>query len=233
MHTLMREDGREDAMKLFAALLLAVVLAACNQNSSVERAEPAPQESPQMLELDVVEVDVAAAPQAAPPRAALPVPTAEQQQATQMVLAEGAVPSAVSDVRKAALLEVLGVEVGEDPGQVLNDCGESITLDFYAAQLGGSVGLAFLVALNGAPQADGCYGETGTFFYLYRTQGETYRLILSSGGHLAILETETNGVKDVAVRVPGNDIPAYAWSGSTYKRARVLPDAEFPKSLNR
>lgn len=140
-------------------------------------------------------------------------------------------PAAVSDEERFQAIASLGLEYDAD-GQVLNDCGEAVTPDVHATDLGGAIGRALLVVMKGGPNTASCYGDTGMQFFLLKAEGSGFKQIASGMGHFAPMATEHNGVKDFAVGGPGMEFPVYEWSGRAYVATRQIPDTEFPQSLN-
>jgi hypothetical protein len=117
-------------------------------------------------------------------------------------------------------------------GEVINDCGEATRPDVYVAELGGAVGRALLVVVGGGPTTLTCYGMSGMQFFLLMGEGDGWKTIFSGQGHLAVMESEHHGVRDIAVGGPGFEFPAYEWNGTKYVFGRMIPDGELPASLN-
>ena len=58
--------------------------------------------------------------------------------------------------------------------------------------------------------------------------GDDWRLLLVHQGYLGILDTRTNGARDVALGGPGFSFPVFAWDGANYEPAgRMIPDTDF------
>ncbi len=130
-----------------------------------------------------------------------------------------------------ALLEAMGMPM-DAQGQIVNDCGEKVTPSVHRAPLGGEVGTAWLVVIGGGPNMLTCYGMTGMAITLLRAQGDAYTPIFQGAGHLAIMPTAHEGVKDIAIGGPGFEFPVLRWDGRTYVNDRTISDGEFPQSLN-
>lgn len=146
-------------------------------------------------------------------------------------VAAPAAPAPVTGDERAGATYAIGLKPQPD-GQVMNDCGEAVTPDFYAVELGGDVGRALLVVMKGGPNTLTCYDMTGMQFALLKSKGRVMTNIMSGAGHFAPMETTHQGVKDVAVGGPGFEFPVYEWTGVAYEQARTIPDTEFPASVN-
>ena len=136
----------------------------------------------------------------------------------------------LTDAQLAVVYKVLGF-MPAPGGQVMNDCGEAITPGVYAAELGGEIGRAYLIVMTGGPNTATCYGD-GPAFWLVKTEGDSFRLIFQDRYYFAIMPTEHNGVKDIAVGGPGFEFPVYAWNGTEYVFSRNIKDTEMPAPLN-
>ncbi|HEU4431529.1 MAG TPA: hypothetical protein VFT98_22400 [Myxococcota bacterium] len=134
----------------------------------------------------------------------------------------GAAPAADA----AALLAALGLAPDAD-GRIENECGERVAPRFAPAELGGAVGTARLVAIDGGPHAPTCYGD-GPDLHLLRHDGAAWREIYAARGRmLIVLPTATGGVRDLADGGPGFSFPVWTWDGSAYAPAgRSVADAE-------
>lgn len=116
---------------------------------------------------------------------------------------------------------------------VLNDCDEVVRPDVHAAELGGAVGRAFLIVVGGGPESLTCYGVTGMAIYLLKPEGQGFRTLYSGVGHLVIMPTSHNGVRDILIGGPGLEFPELHWNGSAYQHGGTIPDSqELPPSLN-
>lgn len=126
-----------------------------------------------------------------------------------------AVAGALTDADRAAIL--LSQHLSADAaGQVENECGERVTPQFLPAEMGGAVGNATLLAMGGGPNSTSCYGD-GPGLTLMMRDGASWRAIYSSrGGFLAILPSQTNGVRDIAFAGPGFEHPLHVWNGTTH-----------------
>lgn len=136
-----------------------------------------------------------------------------------------AAAGALTDSDRAAIL--LSQNLSADAsGQVENECGERVTPQFLPAELGGAVGAATLLAMSGGPNSASCYGD-GPGLTLLKHEGAAWRAIYSSrGGFLAILPSQTNGVRDIAFAGPGFEHPLHIWNGTEYAPAgRSVADA--------
>jgi hypothetical protein len=150
-----------------------------------------------------------------------------------VVSAQPAQPSATLEgERLAAALRSLGLQsVGR--GQVVNACDEVVTPEVHAADLGGSVGRAFLIVVGGGPEMLSCYGMTGSAIHLVKPEGQGFRTLYSGVGHLLILATSHRGVRDLAIGGPGFELPVMHWNGDTYVEGGTVRDSEsLPPPLN-
>ncbi len=119
---------------------------------------------------------------------------------------------------EAAILALLNMTADAN-GQVMNECGEAVTPRFQAAELGGDVGTAILLSIEGGRNSAACYGD-GPDLHLMKREGNGFREIYSARGRvLVILPGETNGVRDIADGGPGFSYPLWTWSGSEYAAA--------------
>ena len=130
----------------------------------------------------------------------------------------------------AAIFSALGL-APDAQGQVANECGEKVTPRILAAELGGAVGTAQLVAIEGGPNTAACYGD-GPDLHLMRSQGEGFREIYSARGRmLIILPTPRDGVRDIADGGPGSSFPVWEWNGGEYAPAgREVGDAALSRA---
>jgi hypothetical protein len=102
----------------------------------------------------------------------------------------------------------------------------------HAVELGGEVGRAFLLVIAGGPNSLTCYGMTGMSIFLYRVVGNRFALIHQGFGHLAVLPSEVNGVREIAIGGPGFTFPVLRWNGREFEPWRSISDTGFPASLN-
>ena len=129
------------------------------------------------------------------------------------------------------MIAALGLEAA-DGGMVVNDCGEAVTPELHALDMGGAVGRAPLLAVGRGPETLTCYGMTGMQFHLFRAAGGEVERLHSDFGHFAPMETRHQGVRDFAVGGPGFEFPVMEWNGKASVAGRTIPDTEFPQSLN-
>lgn len=143
-----------------------------------------------------------------------------------------AAAAALSEADRTALLTAINLTPNAE-GQVTNECSELVTPRILPAQLGGAVGTAQVVAIDGGPNMPTCYGDGPDIHVLARI-GDTWRQIYTDrGGGVIVLRTETNGVRDIAAGGPGFSFPVFTWNGNDYVPANRqiadsdLGDAEF------
>jgi hypothetical protein len=140
--------------------------------------------------------------------------------------------SALDAGRLEAATRSLGLRSAGN-GQVRNDCDEAVTPEVYVADLGGAVGRAFLIVVGGGPGALTCYGMTGMAIHLVKPEGEGFRSLYSGAGHLVIMPTSHNGVRDILIGGPGLEFPVMHWNGSAYEFAGMISEGEpLPAPLN-
>lgn len=132
----------------------------------------------------------------------------------------------------AALLKTIGL-TPDASGRVENECGERVAPSVQAAELGGALGTAWLVAIGGGPNLASCYGD-GPDLHLLKAEGAGHREIYAARGRmLIVLPTSTNGVRDLADGGPGFSFPVWIWNGKAYAPAgrsvadSALGDARF------
>lgn len=165
---------------------------------------------------------------------AMEEPDAEDAQAASdetPAIETASTPSAVSDEERMLVLAATGLDHDPD-GLTINDCGEAVEPDVHAIDMGGDVGRALLVVIKGGPTTAACYGDTGMKFFLMRQDGDNYKTVASDMGHFAVMDTQTQGVKDFAVGGPGFEFPVYEWNGRTFVSLRTISDAELPATVN-
>lgn len=127
-----------------------------------------------------------------------------------------------------ALVTATGYTPGPD-GTVENICGDRVSPQTLPANVGGSVGLAWLVIVPGGASSAACYGDVPGDMYLMARDGAGWRTIFSGGGYINILPaTGTDGVHDFALGGPGFEFPVYSWNGTAYDITdRTIDDAEY------
>jgi hypothetical protein len=125
-----------------------------------------------------------------------------------------------------ALLKTIGL-TPDVSGRVENECGERVAPSVQAAELGGALGTAWLIAIGGGPNSATCYGD-GPDLHLLTREGTGYREIYAARGRmLIVLPTSTNGVRDLADGGPGFSFPVWAWNGKAYAPAnRSVADSQ-------
>jgi hypothetical protein len=137
-------------------------------------------------------------------------------------------PSAapLSETDRAGVFAALNLSPNA-AGEVVNECGDSVTPAIVPAELGGAVGTAQLVAVPGGPSAYSCYGD-GPDLHLMMREGGGWREIYAARGRmLIIMPGETSGVHDIADGGPGFQFPLWQWNGSAYANTgRSISDAE-------
>ena len=134
---------------------------------------------------------------------------------------------ALTDADKAAIMQTLDFRADAN-AQVENACGNYVTPQFSAVDLGGDVGVAHLIVVPGGDNSPTCYGDGPGALILLRRDGATFRQIyMNQGGFLAVLATQTNGVRDLAHAGPGFQHPMFTWNGNEYTPAgRAIADAD-------
>jgi hypothetical protein len=139
--------------------------------------------------------------------------------------ATAATPGA-SPADRASILRSMKIS-SDARGQVENECGERVTPRFRPAEMGGAVGTAVLLVIEGGPNTASCYGD-GPALLLLKREGAGWREIYSSrGGYLAILKTMHGGVRDIAFAGPGFQHPLWTWSGTKFAPANgTVGDAQ-------
>jgi hypothetical protein len=133
---------------------------------------------------------------------------------------------ALGEGERIALLASLNLRA-DAAGLVENECGEKVTPQVRLVELGGAVGTAALLVMEGGPNTATCYGD-GPGLTLLRRDGASWRAIYASrGGFLAVLPSQTGGVRDIAFAGPGFEHPLWVWNGSEYAPAgRSIADAQ-------
>jgi hypothetical protein len=141
--------------------------------------------------------------------------------------ADAQTSGALTDSDKAAIMRTLDFRADSN-GQVENACGSQVAPQFSAVDLGGDVGTAQLVLVPGGENSPTCYGDGPGALMLVRRDGAGFRQIyMNQGGFLAVLATETNGVRDLAHVGPGFQHPMFTWNGNEYVPAgRAIADAD-------
>lgn len=121
----------------------------------------------------------------------------------------------VTDAEKTAILAALQLQA-DAQGQVLNECGDMVTPQFIAADLGAGAGRVVAFVIGGGPSIASCYGD-GPLVVLYRNADGGWREIYQNrGGGIIILSTQHNGANDLAAGGPGFSFPVSEWNGSAY-----------------
>jgi hypothetical protein len=125
-----------------------------------------------------------------------------------------------------AVLAALGLTPDAD-GKIVNECGDVVLPTIVPADLGGAVGTAQLVAIEGGERAPACYGD-GPDLHLLRRDGAGWREIYRARGRmLIVLPSSTGGVRDLADGGPGFSFPVWTWNGSAYAPAgREIADGD-------
>ena len=125
-----------------------------------------------------------------------------------------------------ALLAAIDLDPDAE-GRVLNACDESVAPRVAAIDLGAALAGARSVTIPGGPQAPTCYGDGPGAVYLVTPGADGPRVAILHQGYIAILESETDGVRDIALGGRGFTFPVLAWDGSGYARTgRTIDDAE-------
>jgi hypothetical protein len=127
----------------------------------------------------------------------------------------------------SALYAALELELSE-AGQVQNACDEWVTPVVYPIELGGEVGRATVVEVLAGPDDPLCYGRRGLEFSIVREVDGVRTRIFAQTGHLTVLPTEHNGVRDIVSGGPGFEFPLFVWDVEGYRRAGTTSDAEMP-----
>lgn len=138
----------------------------------------------------------------------------------------------VSDADKAAILGAMQLSANAQ-GLVQNECGDMVTPQFFAIDLGAGVGRAVAFMIGGGASIASCYGD-GPLTVIYRNTGGAWREIYQQrGGSPAILPAQHNGGNDLAAGGPGFSFPVWQWNGAEYAFANrevtdsALSDARF------
>lgn len=141
--------------------------------------------------------------------------------------------AAISDADKAAILRGMGFTAANAQGDVMNECGELSTPQYVLADLGGDAGTGILFAMSGGPNTASCYGD-GNLLGLFVRDGAGFRQVYSARGRMFVLmNTRTQGVRDVVDGGPGFSFPLWQWDGHEYAYAKrevadsALNDATF------
>ncbi|MGD9981149.1 MAG: hypothetical protein AB7H66_07710 [Hyphomonadaceae bacterium] len=131
----------------------------------------------------------------------------------------------VTAAERAAILAALNMRANAS-GQVENECGDMVTPQFIAVDLGAGVGRAVVFMIGGGQSIASCYGD-GPLTVIYRNTGGAWRDIYQQrGGTPAILPAQHNGGNDLAAGGPGFSFPVWQWNGATYEFAnREVPDS--------
>jgi hypothetical protein len=136
----------------------------------------------------------------------------------------------VTAEERAAILAALSLSA-DGSGQVINECGDRVTPQFSAQDLGAGRTIAF--AIGGGASIASCYGD-GPLVQLMRNNGGAWTEIYQNrGGYMIVLSSKHNGANDLADGGPGFSFPVSQWNGSTYESANrqvadsALGDARF------
>jgi hypothetical protein len=128
---------------------------------------------------------------------------------------------------RAEIYRVLQLTMTRE-GQVINACDEVIRPRMKFVELDGEVGTAVIVSLDGGSEAPACYGMTGIQVFMLRRETDSYRMIFSDRGELAVMPTSHLGVRDIALGGPGFEFPVFYWNGHKFVFGRFIRDSEFP-----
>lgn len=141
-----------------------------------------------------------------------------------------AAAAGVTDAERAAILAFMNTPA-DARGQVENECGERVTPGFAPVELGGAVGTAVLLVMEGGPNSASCYGD-GPGLTLFKRDGAGVSMIYSSrGGALVVLPNSTRGVRDIAHGGPGFEHPLHQWNGTEYVYVRDIPEAQMSENV--
>lgn len=145
--------------------------------------------------------------------------------------AAAAAPAAeVSAADRTAILTLMNTPA-DASGQVENECGERVTPKFETVELGGAVGAAVLLVMEGGPNAASCYGD-GPGLSLWRRDGANFTNIYSSrGAMLVVMPARGNNARDLVEGGPGFEHPLYMWNGTEYAFARSIADQQMGDNL--
>jgi hypothetical protein len=134
----------------------------------------------------------------------------------------------MSTEEHAALIAATGYTLGAD-GTVENACGTRVHPQTLPADVGGDVGLTWLLIVPGGEGSPTCYGDVPGDMYLLWREDAGYAVIFSGGGYISILpETGVGGVHDIVLGGPGFSFPVFTWDGAAYAPAdRTISDEEF------
>lgn len=132
----------------------------------------------------------------------------------------------VSAADRSAILHTANAQP-DSSGQVENECGEKITPRLLPVDMGGAVGTAVLLVMEGGPNTASCYGD-GPGLTLLARDGANWRFVYDSrGGYMSVLTSQTNGVHDIAFAGPGFEHPLFTWNGTEFAPAgRTVSDAQ-------
>lgn len=145
--------------------------------------------------------------------------------------AQPANPNSLSATQLVAAAKSIGIPL-RSGGQVMNACGTSVTPKAYRAKVGGAAAPAWLYAVSGGSIKDSCYGKAEAAVWLLKESGTSFRILVNGFGRLALLPTEHDGVKDVAIGGPGLEASVYAWTGKAYKKQGQIKDSNMPPAIN-
>lgn len=115
----------------------------------------------------------------------------------------------------AAILSALSLRANAQ-GQVENECGDMVTPQFIAADLGSGPGRVIAFVIGGGPSTAACYGD-GPLVVLMRQNNSAWSEIHQRrGGMIIVLSTQHNNGNDIADGGPGFSFPVAQWNGTTY-----------------
>jgi hypothetical protein len=131
----------------------------------------------------------------------------------------------------AVLIAATGYALGAD-GTIENACGSHVYPQTVPADVGGVVGLAWLVVVPGGDETPGCYGDVPGDMFLLRRVDAGFETIFFGGGYINILpDAGREGVHDLALGGPGFEFPVFTWDGAAYAPAgRTISDADFGRT---
>jgi hypothetical protein len=121
----------------------------------------------------------------------------------------------VTAAERAAILAAFSLRANAR-GLVQNECGDMITPQFTAEDLGPGPGRVVAFIMTGGPSAAACYGD-GPLVTLVRYDGGGWREIyMVRGGMVIVLPARHNNGNDVAAGGPGFSFPVSHWNGTSY-----------------
>jgi hypothetical protein len=155
----------------------------------------------------------------------------QSSQQSEKAAAEGASASAaapasaqIGEADRAAVLKTASLKTNTQ-GQVKNECDEWVMPQLLPVDLGGTVGPAVLLAMEGGPKLASCYGDGPGLTLFRRVDGNWKEIYSSRGASLAIAKERHNGAPVLVYAGPGQSHPVFEWKGSTYEPSkRTVPD---------